>query len=146
VEIELPHRPGRYLAIQVAGKYYALPNEDVREMMPVPDLWPLPAPSASSVGRGLKGFLHTQSSRIPIFDLHERLGGSPRDIRLTTQTRLVTVDVHGLRVGFYADRLTDIIQARAHEIRKDSIIGHGRPKLILTLEGLWTSQDLTALA
>ena len=141
MEFESQHRPGRYLAIQVAGKYYAFANECVREMMPVQELFP----SLLLEAAGLKGFLHTQRGRVAIFDLHIRLGGSPREIRCTPQTRIVVTEVHGLRAGFYADRLTDLIQARAHEIRKDTIVGHGRPKTILTLEQIWTPQDLNAL-
>lgn len=136
-----PHRPGKYLAVQIAGKYYAFPNEVVREMMPVQDMFP-PMPE----GGGLLGFLHSQSLRIPVFDLHVRLGGPSREIRLTSHTRIVTVEVHGLRVGFYADRLTDLIQARAHELRHSTIIGHGRPKSILSLDRLWTPQELLAIA
>ena len=141
MENESQHRPGRYLAIQVAGKYYAVPNEYLRELMPVQELFPALLPVES----GLQGFLHTQSARVPVFDLHIRLGGAPRAIRFTPQTRLVVTEVHGIRTGFYADRLTDMIQARAHEIRKETIIGHGRPKLILSLDRLWTPQDLLAL-
>ena len=139
---ESQHRPGRYLAVQVAGKYYVLPNECVREMMPVQDLFPSLLPPET----GLQGYLHNRSARVPVFDLHVRLGGSPREIRLTPQTRIVVTEVHGVRTAFYADRLTDMIQARAHEIRKDTIIGHGRPKAILALEQLWTEQEIKALA
>ena len=156
MEHESHHRPGRYLAIQVAGKYYAFLNECVREMMPVQELFPptlfalLPDHSGAALRsvlgvKGLKGFLHSQTHRVPVFDLHARLGGVEREIRLTPQTRIVTVDVHDVRVGFYADRLTDLIQARAHELRKSTIIGHGRPKVILTLDELWTRQELAGL-
>jgi chemotaxis signal transduction protein len=133
------------LAVQIAGKYYAFPNECVREMMSAQDVFPPLPPDACQDG-GLQGFLHTQSARVPVFDLHVRLGGPPRKIRVTNQTRIVTVDMHGFRAGFYVDRLTDMIQARAHEIRRDTITGHGRPKLILTLNRLWTPQELSALA
>ena len=130
------------MAIQIAGKYYAFPNERVREIMPVQELFP----TLLQLHDGLTGFLHTQSARVPIFDLHARLGGSHREIRVTTKTRIITAEVHGWTTGFYADRLTDLIQVRAHEIRKDTITGHGRPKTILTLDGLWTGQELAALA
>jgi len=146
METAPPHKPGRYLAIQVAGKYYAIPNERVREIMPVQELFP--PHLASSEGRGgTAGFLHTQNARVPVFDLHVRLGGAPRDIRLSPYTRIIVVEVHGSNlVGIYADRLTDMIQAWAHEIRRDSIIGHGRPKTILNIDRLWALQDLAALA
>ena len=114
--------------------------------MPVQDVFPPLLPDSPHWGSGLLGFLHRQSTRIPVFDLHVRLGGSVREIRLTNHTRIVTVDVHGFRTGFYADRLNDMILVRCHEIRRDNIIGHGRPKAILTLECIWTSQELAALA
>ena len=145
LEHESQHRPGRYLAIQVAGKYYVLPNERICEIMPVQELFPYLGTSNEST-LGLKGFLHTQAARVPVFDLQERLGGAGREIRMTTQTRIIITEVHGLKTGFYADRLTDMIQARSHEIRRDTIVGHGRPKLILTLDRLWTGQDLAQLA
>ncbi|HEY3739164.1 MAG TPA: chemotaxis protein CheW [Bryobacteraceae bacterium] len=147
MELESQHRPGRYLAVQIAGKYYAFQNEAVREITPVRELFPPLLGSSSELSRtGLAGFLHTQSSRLPVFDLHVRLGGAERQIRLSTQTRIVVVEVHGARAAFYADRLTDMIYARAHEIRRDSIVGHGRPKAILILERLWTRQELAELA
>jgi chemotaxis signal transduction protein len=149
MEHESQHRPGRYLAIQIAGKYYAFNTESVREITSARDLFPPPLrpapPSGGVTRRGLSGFLHTQSVRVPIFDLHVRLGGAEREIRPNTQTRIVIVETHGSNVGFYADRLSDMIQARAHEIRKDTIIGHGRPKSILTLDRLWTRQELAEL-
>ena len=111
-------------------------------MMPIQDLFP----GRLTPESGLQGYLHTQSARVPVFDLHVRLGGAPREVRMTTQTRIIITEIHGVRTGFYADRLTDMIQARAHEIRKDTIIGHGRPKVIVTLDRLWTQQDLNALA
>ena len=140
------HRPGKYLTLQVAGKYYAFPQQVLREMMSVQDVFPPALRDSSNWRSGLQGFLHTQSTRIPVFDLHVRLGGPDRKIRLTNQTRIVTADVHGFRTGFYADRLTDMILVRCHEIRRDTITGHGRPKVILTLECIWTPQELAALA
>ncbi len=140
------HKAGRYLTFQVAGKYYALPQQSVREMMPVQDVFPPLLPDSLNWGSGLMGFLHTQSIRVPIFDLHVRLGGPVHEIHLTNQTRIVTVDVHGFRTAFYADRLNDMILVRCHEIRRDTITGHGRPKVILTPECLWTPQELAALA
>ena len=146
MEPESPHHPGRYLAIQVAHKYYAFPNECIREIMPVQDLFPPVLRLGSLAESGLVGFLHTQGARVPFYDLAVRLGGTSREIRVTTQTRMLVVEVHGVRVGFYADRLTDMIQARAHEIRRDTITGHGRPKVILILERLWSQQELAELA
>ena len=142
MENESQHRPGRYLAIQVCGKYYAFPNDHVREMTPARELFP----ASGRPANGLQGYLHTQSSRVPVFDLYVRLGGSPRQIKITPQTRIIVTEVHGVRTGIFADRITDLIQARAHEIRRDSIVGHGRPKLILRLDQLWTEHDLTSLA
>jgi chemotaxis signal transduction protein len=146
VEQETEHRPGRYLAIQVAHKYYAFSNECVREMMPVQDLFPPLMVPGTMAERGLVGYLHTQKARVPVFDLAVRLGGPIREIHLTVQTRMIVVEAHGTRVGFYADRLTDMIQARAHEIRKGTITGHGRPKAILTIDSLWSQQELAELA
>jgi chemotaxis signal transduction protein len=150
MEYESQHRPGRYLAIQIAGKYYAFQYESVREITPAQDLFPAALGSGvfstDTARQGLTGFLHTQSVRVPIFDLYVRLSGAERQLRLSAQTRIIVVEVHGSKVGFYADRLNDMIQARAHEIRKETIIGHGRPKSILTLDRLWTRQELTELA
>ena len=114
--------------------------------MPVQDLFPPLMVPGLLAERGLVGYLHTQNARVPVFDLSVRLGGPLRQIRLTAQTRMIVVEAHGIRVAFYADRLTDMIQARAHEIRKDTITGHGRPKAILTIESLWSQQELAELA
>jgi purine-binding chemotaxis protein CheW len=141
VEYEPQHRPGRYIAIQVAGKYYAIRSESVREMMPSQDLFPW-----ANGSQGLLGLLHLRGSRIPVFDLAARLGAPARTIRITPQTRLIVAEVHGERTAFYADRLTDMIQARAHEIRNGSIQGHGRPKQIIKLDTLWKREELTELA
>ena len=143
------HRPGRYLAIQIAGKYYAVANDCVREIMPAQELFPPLLKHGSAAGeKGLNGFLHTRGLRLPVFDLPFRLGGGARlgAIVVSTQTRIVVAEAHGTQVAFYADRLTDMILARAHEIRRDSIVGHGRPKTILVLDRLWDPYELKELA
>jgi chemotaxis signal transduction protein len=148
MEQESTHRPGRYLAIQVGGRYYAFENECVREITPARDLFP-PLPAALDLAgnphNGLAGFLHAHNTRVPVFDLHVRLGGPARELCSSTQARIVVIEVHDARVGIYADRVTDMLQARAHEIRKDTIIGHGRPKAILSVERLWTARELAEL-
>ena len=96
---------------------------------------------------GMIGFSHVQGTRIPVFDLHPRLEpGKGRLLKFTSQTRLLIAEVHGVKTGFLADRLTDMIQARAHEMKKETIYGHGRPKLIVVLEELWPSTELAELA
>lgn len=136
------HRPGRYIAVQIAGRYYAIPSESVSEMMPVQELFPW-----RSEASGLEGMLLSRGVKIPVYDLASRLGDEKaRVLRLTNLTRLIVVDVHTERAAFYADRLTDMIQARAHEIKNGTIYGHGRPKVILNLDSLWTREELAALA
>jgi chemotaxis signal transduction protein len=142
VEHENRHKPGRYLALQIAGKYYAIRADTLGEMMPAPEVFPW----QSSI-QGLLGFTYVQGVRIPVFDLQPRLdAGKRREMKMTPQTRMVVCEVHGVRTGFLADRLTDMIHARAHEIKRDTIYGHGRPKSIVQLDDLWPSSELAELA
>jgi chemotaxis signal transduction protein len=111
-------------------------------MMPAQDLFPWQNEVA-----GLMGFTHVHGERLPVFDLMPRLDcrGS-RQMQITAQTRMIIAEVHGVRAGFLVDRLTDMIHARAHEIKKETIYGHGRPKQIVILDELWPRTELAGLA
>lgn len=130
-------RPGRYITFQISGKYFAMPAERVREMMPMQDLLPwAPDTMGAVVSRG---------RMIPVFDIRSTMMLKAR--ASSRQESLIIVKSHDdYEFGFTVDKLTDMIQVHAHEIRQGSILGHGRIRTILDLDALVSQERLLAAA
>jgi chemotaxis signal transduction protein len=178
--------PGRYITFQLSGKYFAMPAERIREMMPMQPVVPLsteagrgrreptvsqeqlrrpPLPACSTEAQrdrpcdpqrtqehsfcesssNALGAVMSRGRWIPIFDLRTQLLLKER--HSTRQESLIIVQSHDqYEFGFPVDKLTDIIQVHAHEIRNDSIIGHGRIRTIIDLDALVDQERLFAAA
>ena len=135
------NRGGRYLTFQLSGQYFAVPAERVIEIMPAKSLVQAPA-AAGPVpdGVALLGVLHTQGRRLPVLDVHTRLGIAPsgREPESYVVIRMIKDgDGAPFDFGFAVDHLTDLINVRTHEIRRDVLYGHGRPKTILDFDALF---------
>ena len=123
-------RSGKYITFQISGKYFALPVDCVREIMPMQPLlrWAVET-------TGVLGAVQSRGCIIPIFDLRSELHlkgrGSSRG------KSLILVKSHAeAQFGFAVDKITDHLQVHAHEIRAATIIGHGRVRTILSAEAL----------
>jgi purine-binding chemotaxis protein CheW len=129
---------GKYITFQISGRYFALPMDRVREMMPMQ-----PLESWFANEDGLTGVLHTRGRVIPIFDVRKDLGLPAR--HSCRQERLIIVKSHdGCEFGFAVDKITDCINVDECDIRNSIISGHGRARTILNPDKVVDQQRLFA--
>ena len=128
----------RYVTFQISGRYFALPLECIREMMPMQPLTPW-----FRGGNTVLGVLQCRGRGIVILDLRTHLDLGPRNT--SRQERLVIVRTEeGFEFGFAADKITDSIKVHPGDIRESTITGHGRPRAIPDLASL-ACQERTML-
>jgi chemotaxis signal transduction protein len=124
-----------------------MPAERIREMMPMQPIVPWADESASAgvMGSGVMGSVVSRGRMIPIFDLRSEL--MLRGRLSSRQESLVIVKSHDdYEFGFPVDKLTDMIQVHAHEIRHGSVLGHGRVRTILNIDSIISQERLFAAA
>jgi len=132
--------PGRYITFQISGKYFAMPAERIREMMPMQPIVPWAADSL-----GVLGAVQSRGRMIPIFDLRTELRLKARGS--SRQESLIVVKSHDdYEFAFPVDKLTDMIVVHAHEIRQGTIVGHGRIRNIVDVDGIVNQERLFAAA
>ncbi len=133
-------RPGHYITFQISGKYFAMPAERIREMMPMQPIVPW-----ADETEGVIGAIVSRGRMIPVFDLRSEMMLKARVS--SRQESLIIVKSHdGYEFGFPVDKLTDRIQVHAHEIRQGTILGHGRIRTILPIDTLVDQERLFAAA
>lgn len=133
-------RPGRYITFQISGKYFAMPAERIREMMPMQPIVPWAEDNA-----GVMGAIVSRGRMIPVFDLRSEMMLKARVS--SRQESLIIVKSHDdYEFGFPVDKLTDMIQVHAHELRQGTIIGHGRVRTILDVDSVVNQERLFAAA
>lgn len=130
-------KPGRYLSFQLAGRYFAIAVEHVREMMPAQLVKPW-----REAPPGFSGLITSQRRQVPVLNLVARLSLTPRE---NPPQHFIVIQTGGVEAGFHVDRLNDILAVRAHDLRGATIQGHGRPRAILDPHALLTVEDRLAL-
>lgn len=131
----------KYVCFQLAGKYYAIPQHVVREMMPVQA--PLPVGSEYPA---VLGVIHSKHRRIPVIDLCQKLNVRKR-LRRRPQRMIIACAENRTSgtvklVAFFVDTISDVLQVHLDETHRGVIHGHGRPKIILSLKELVTEAEL----
>jgi len=118
---------GQYLTFRVARRDFAMDAGRVRALLPAHDMVPLETPSGY-----ILGFSSLRGVEFPVIDL-------PRKLRIASGAQgrepyIIAVDVaspHGGQiVGFIADRLSDVVTIREHDIREGVLHAHGRPRRV----------------
>ena len=132
--------PGGYITFQISGKYFAIPADRVREMMPCNMLVPW-----ASGEPGLLGAVRSCGRMIPVFDLRVELSLKPR-LSSRRQCLLIVHSNGHHEFGFTVDKVTDVIQVRSHDIRNAAIIGHGRVRSIVNIDRVLNQERLIAAA
>jgi chemotaxis signal transduction protein len=118
---------GQYLTFRVARRDFAMDAGRVRALLPAHDMVPLETPSGY-----ILGFSSLRGVEFPVIDLSRKLriasGAQGR------QPCIIAVDVaspHGAQLmGFIADRLSDVVTIREHDIREGVLHAHGRPRRV----------------
>ncbi len=115
-------KPDEYLVFVLDGEQYALPIDEVREIVKVPVLTEVPGSMQSMLG-----ILNLKGEILAVYDVKPRLGlseGSPniagpdaRLDRLSKSARILVV--HGQKVdcGILVDRVVRVIRVLASAIR-----------------------------
>ena len=113
-------RSGRYLTFRVGRHDLAIFAECVRGVLPSHELVSLEQPSL------LAGYATLQGAAFPVFDLRAKLNLRPG--LYGRNPSIVVVETADGLAGFMADRVSDIIYARAHDFRAGKIrVGRARP-------------------
>src|SRR5581483_7507566 len=95
------------LLFEVAGRACALPVADVREVLPLAALTPLPEGPAV-----LAGLLRVRGLLVPVIDARLRLGmpaASPR-----ASQRIVLLDLGGRVAGLWVDAVQGVVSLEEH--------------------------------
>jgi chemotaxis signal transduction protein len=141
-------RPGKYVAFQIARRYFVVEAQRVRTVAPASSLRPL------EDGLDLvKGTVHVNGRELPVVDLRARLGLAGKRPRPQASVIVLEVGANAPRahIGVLADKLTDVLEVRERDIRGNVVQlrcagkPYGRPKVLLDLERLVTEEELTRL-
>lgn len=145
-------KPDEYLAFLLEGDQYALPIDEVREIVKVPVLTEVPGSKPS-----LLGILNLRGEILAVYDVKSRLrlsGASPnisgpdaRLDRLPKSARILVVHGQNVDCGILVDRIIRVIRVLASAIRpgpppfdseRASVLGvsdaDSRPLMLLNLE------------
>jgi len=101
----------RLVTFDVATQEYALPLEDIREIVPIPDAIAV-APRAEAV---LLGVVDYRDSLLPLLSLRLLLGFPAADA-ITGAEKVIVIPIGGVLVGLVADKMRAILRADATEI------------------------------
>lgn len=127
----LPSASGQYLSFRVAGEDYAVPIEEVREVLPyeAPSRVPRAAPS-------LLGVLNLRGQVIPVVDLGIHLGASVQERTSESCTVVAALPVAGeeVLVGLVVDAVLDVVDAGPGE--REPVPELGAPVAPALLAGL----------
>ena len=118
-----PFRSGQYLTLRIGSHDFAIEAGCIRGILASHE-----AVSAESSTSWLAGSAALRGQTFPVIDLRVKLG-----LRHGNQGRnpsIVVVETGSGLAGFFADRVSEIIYARAHEYRGGKI-RIGRPREIL---------------
>ncbi len=143
-----PSRAGKYVTFQISRHYYALEATRVRQVSPSRDILPYDHPLPI-----LRGVLVVRGRRVPIVDIRDRLGIKPGPSRPNAAVLLIEVPgIPGLpMLGFLADKMTDVVDFGERDFRENVIQQrpngrpYGRPKTLLTVESLFSTEELSEL-
>jgi purine-binding chemotaxis protein CheW len=127
----------RFIAFQLAGVTHALSADDVREVLGMVLITPLPdAPP------WLSGVINLRGRVIPVIDLRVRIGVHAAQIGLSTP--ILVADYNGRPIGLIADAIDQIIQVPASSIQApddlmrqsslvEAVVQHG-PRLMVVVD------------
>lgn len=133
----------QYVVFRLGGEMYGVPVGDVREVVPVPNLTPVPRTE-----RFLEGIINLRGNVVPVVNLHCKMGlGEAVD--LGRQSRVVVVEWGGEVVGLLVDAVVAVMPLRPERVESDQLGGevresvrgvarieNGRLVLLLDLIGL----------
>ena len=141
-------RAGKYIAFQIARRYFAVEAHRVRTVVPANTMQP--------VDHGIdfvQGVVRVNGREFPVLDAKSRLGVAEHKPRPRGSVLVIEVGVRGSGacIGLVADKLIEVLDVREREIRGNVVQlrsngrPYGRPKMLLDLEHLVTKEELVRL-
>jgi chemotaxis-related protein WspB len=135
-----------HLRLQLGEHRYALPADQIAEVLPLRRVQPMPRAPA-----GIVGVLAWRGVLVPVADLSQLLLGRPAELRSSTRIVVVTVAVPAgpaRLIGLVAEKATATCQHEPDDFVESGIAGHLRPhrEAVLTdAEGLVHRMDVGRL-
>ena len=122
---ELPvYKAGKYLTFRVARQDFAINAEHIRGILPMHEMVALTVTHA-----WISGFAAVGGRDFPVVDLRAKLaiphGSHGRE------PFIVVVESSGRLVGFVADRVSEVLDARQRDFRNGALRTQGRPRRVL---------------
>lgn len=125
----------RFIAFELANTIHAIPAEQVREVIGMVIITPLP-----DAPEWLSGVINLRGTVVPVIDLRTRVGVTARPFDLSTPILIVEHD--GRSIGLIADAIDQIITVAASAIQPPdalmrqssliaSVIRHGARLLVV---------------
>lgn len=108
-EVDLPVRRRQVLMARLAETRFALPLEEVLEVLPAMAHSPLP--TAPPV---IRGVANLRGEALPLLDLRTRLGGAPRPP--DPDDHVVVCRVADRPVGIWLDRVDDLAEVATEDV------------------------------
>lgn len=105
--------PERYLEFRVGQDHYGLPLEDVREVIGVPTITPVPASS-----RGFRGIINLRDQVIPIYDLREKFG---LNAAFQAETSIIICQRETGAYGVLVDSVDRVVPLSAERYSPDAL-------------------------
>jgi purine-binding chemotaxis protein CheW len=131
-------KAGKYLTFRVARQDFAMTTDRVRGILPMHELSPLHVTHA-----WLCGFASIAGRDFAVVDLRAKLG-----IARGSHGRepfIVVVETEGHLVGFIADRVSQVVDARARDFRNGMLRTPGRPRKVLDPDRIMQKEDWAGL-
>jgi purine-binding chemotaxis protein CheW len=136
------NRTGKYLTFRVARQGFAMDVASIRGFLPLHDLASVEPPHV-----WLRGFAALGGRDFPVIDLRSKLGlahgtHGPQACIVVVETEAED----GPRLaGFVADRVSEVIELRARDIRNGIARPRGRPRRVLDADQILTGAELVSL-
>lgn len=141
-QTELTHR---YLIFVIDKQYYAFPITELREIIEIQEVSPVPEfPSYA------KGIINIRGDIVPVIDV--RLRFKKPEVEYTSRTCIIIVNSGSLNIGFIVDCVDEVIDIKGDDIspapkltsraaKYVSGIGKVENKLIIVLDAEYLISD-----
>ncbi|HLH40182.1 MAG TPA: chemotaxis protein CheW [Bryobacteraceae bacterium] len=126
----------QYITFRVARQDFAMDAMRIRGLLPLHEMTFLP-----SSAEAICGAASIRGHDFPVVDLRKKLAIPAGAIG--RQPCIVAVEIRGARlIGFIADRVSEVIELRPPQVRKDRVRITGRPRRLLDPDRILTDEEL----
>lgn len=110
----------QYVVFRLAGELYGVPVGEVREVVPVPNLTPVPRAEGC-----VEGIINLRGNVVPVVGTHCKIG-LPEAEEPDAESRVVVVEWGGETVGLLVDGVLAVRRLRLEAVEGDYLGGEKR--------------------